>query len=549
MTTKVNENKDLCPKPPAHFVRDATGLVRELSLADSTYMGLAVVGVLIGVPFVYTAIYGLFPTADFAATATVGFLAALPIGTVCAMLSAAMPRAGGDYVWTSRALGPIVGFANNLAWFVGLVAVSSSFITYEFSFFFLSSTFAVEGAVLSSPSIISIGNMMGTPTVSFIIGTIVLLVMFVVNALGMRIARRVQAVLAIIMIIGTFAVIYLFASTPNQLFITQFNNYRSTLGSTYQDVITGAQRAGWTLSLPTLAGSITPLVFSIGLYNGFQYQMYVGGEVKQASRNLPLSMYLALVIGAVWWIGLSYVFLSPLGSQFFQAATYLYMTNSTAYSAILSQPPTPILFINIMSASNPLLYWLIFLGFASSYLVVVLAFYLIFARMTFAWSFEHMIPAWFSNVNEKFHTPINSLIFIFVINEAFLAVYAYASWLFALANWIIIFSFVYVVWGITALIFPYRRKSMFEAAPRFSRSMLFGVPIMSIAGLITMILGIFSIYFDIATPAFSGLTAPIYLAFTPVPYVVAVAIYFASKYYHMKKGIDISLASKEIPPE
>jgi len=63
------------------------------------------------------------------------------------------------------------------------------------------------------------------------------------------------------------------------------------------------------------------------------------------------------------------------------------------------------------------------------------------------------------------------------------------------------------------------------------------------------LIGVFSVYFDLATPAYSGPVAPLYIGLTLVPYVVAVVIYLGAKYYSRSKGLDLGLAFKEIPPE
>lgn len=531
------------------FLREATGLVRDFSLLDSTFMGLSVLNVLVGVPAVYMSITFLFPQADYASAFLVGFLASIAVAAVFGMMGAAMPRAGGDYVWTSRVLWPILGFANSFAFFCLAIATAISYVAFEFSAFFLSMSFQSIGAATNSSQLVSIGQLMGTPAVSFILGSATLVVMFIVSVLGLRVVKRAQAVLATIMIIGTFAVIYLFASTSNAEFVTAFNSLQPVLGSTYEQVISVAKQNGWAPVAPTLIGAFLPLVFTLNMYAGFQVQSMVAGEIKYASRNLPLSVYIALTLGLVMWGGLSIVLLNPLGRDFFQAISYLYFTNPTIYSSTLSAPPVLNLFINVMTASNPALYLLIFLGFMASFLVFPLAYFQVLARMTFAWSFDRIMPSWFGKVSERFHVPINSLIVTLVLGEIFLAVYAFGSWALAYINWTLLLGILTIPWGIAALVFPYRRREIYQQAPQFSRSRFLKLPIVSIAGLIVILIGICSIYFDLTTPAYSGPVAPSYIVVTLVPYALAVAIYLGSKYYHRSKGLDLDLAFKEIPPE
>jgi APA family basic amino acid/polyamine antiporter len=531
------------------FLREATGLVREFSLLDSTYMGLSVLNVLVGVPAVYLSITFLFPEADFAWAFFVGFLASIAIAAVFGMMGAAMPRAGGDYVWTSRVLWPILGFANNFAFFCLAIATAISYVAYEFSSFFLSMTFQFLGGVTQSAQLLSIGQLMGTPTASFLLGSATLVLMFIVSILGLKVVRWLQAGLATLMIIGTFAVIYLFATTSNSQFIAEFNAFQPMLNSSYEQVISVARQNGWVPTAPTMIGAVLPLVFTLNMYAGFQVQSMVAGEIKHAGRNLPLSVYLALIVGLVMWGGLSVVILTPLGRDFFQAVSYLYFMNPTVYSSTLSVPPVLNLFINVMSADKPGLFWLIFVGFMASFLVFPLAYFQVLARMTFAWSFDRIMPSWFGKVSDRFHVPMNSLVVTLILGEIFLGVYAFGSWALAYINWTLLLGILTIPWGVAALVFPFRKKEIYRNAPTLSRSRFLGVPVVSIAGLIVTLIGIFSVYFDISTPAYSGPVAPVYVVLTLVPYVVAVIIYVGAKYYHKSRGLDLGLAFKEIPPE
>ena len=92
------------------FARASSGLVRELSIVDTALYGILATGALYGVLY-------LFPTPQAVSTGInvpvmliLGFLFSLLVYYVYAQLGSAMPRAGGDYLYESRALGPSVGF-------------------------------------------------------------------------------------------------------------------------------------------------------------------------------------------------------------------------------------------------------------------------------------------------------------------------------------------------------------------------------------------------------------------------------------------------------
>ena len=117
------------------FVRDATGLVRELSWFDTFLCGFGILNVALGLVQAFAYAPYVFPGSSMA----VAFLIALPgaffIGLLNALFTAAMPRSGGDYVWVSRSLSPVVGFAVNFFATFGVIAAAAVNIWYMASNF------------------------------------------------------------------------------------------------------------------------------------------------------------------------------------------------------------------------------------------------------------------------------------------------------------------------------------------------------------------------------------------------------------------------------
>jgi len=533
------------------FLRDATGLVRELSLLDALYIGVGIgENIPVGLPLILGLFVFFFPSADVLTALLIGFVANMAVAGLFGLMGAAMPRTGGDYVWTSRVLGPLVGFANNFAFFIAIIASAIGFVMSQFALFFLSTTLQFWGTLTSDTTLANIGTMLGNNlALSFGLSTIVLVSMLLVSVFGLKFVRRILATLTILTVAGTLLTIYLFATTSNQQFISEFNSYHVLLGATYDQVISISQQNGWTSVAPTLVGSFLPLVFTFNLYGGFNFQAFTAGEMKRVSRNLPLSIILALSTGLVMWDGLAYFAFRSIGSQFFSAISYLYLSNPTAYSAALTMPPVMSLFIAIAAANAPLIFWAIFIGFVSAYFVFPLAYFQVLPRLVFSWSFDRIIPSSLADVNERLYTPIKALLLTFILMELCTSVYVFGSWIFAFVNWTLIWGFINIPWGVAALLFPFWRKEMFEQAPEFVKKKLGGIPLLSVLGLIVSLIGVFSIYFDLLTPAYSGPVGVTYLVLTAMPFVAAALIYLASKQYHKARGIDLSLAFKQIPPE
>src|SRR5918998_6865555 len=101
------------------FVRKATGLVRGWSVRDAfIYAAFSINLVTLGL---YIFSFGPFiPDGSLLWAVLLGGAYLILQGITYASLIAAMPRAGGDYVWISRVLGGGIGFVLAVAgwWFI-----------------------------------------------------------------------------------------------------------------------------------------------------------------------------------------------------------------------------------------------------------------------------------------------------------------------------------------------------------------------------------------------------------------------------------------------
>src|SRR5215471_6017046 len=120
--------------PPASsrnlFVRNATGLVRELSAFDAFNLVFSAVLIPVGI----TQVMSFTPTFWPHANMLVSFLLATPlvatVGLVYLYFTVIMPRSGGDYVWVSRTLSPFFGFFANFS----LTFVFLTWISFNFTY-------------------------------------------------------------------------------------------------------------------------------------------------------------------------------------------------------------------------------------------------------------------------------------------------------------------------------------------------------------------------------------------------------------------------------
>jgi len=87
-------------KPPTVFVRDATGLVKNVSLLDAISMNAAWMGLgaTIALLPLYTVFFPTMSGVNLVYGSIIGFLFVLPQMYIYTIIQRRMPRTGGDYV-------------------------------------------------------------------------------------------------------------------------------------------------------------------------------------------------------------------------------------------------------------------------------------------------------------------------------------------------------------------------------------------------------------------------------------------------------------------
>ncbi|MEQ1948053.1 MAG: amino acid permease [Bryobacteraceae bacterium] len=206
-------------------------------------------------------------------------------------LSAAMPEAGGEYVYLSAAYGPLLGFlqgwANALVMFPASVAAKGAgFITFLAVFFpnlnriLLSIPLPIGPG--GGPLDIHYGQLVGIGVIVFLLG---------VNYIGVRAGGRVQ-VFTTALKMGLIAAI-IFAG----IFWGKGDSAH------FQSVIPATPGG--------VAGFFTALVAALWAYDGWNNAASIGADVERPGRNLPLVMILGtgavicvylLINAAYFWV-------------------------------------------------------------------------------------------------------------------------------------------------------------------------------------------------------------------------------------------------------
>src|SRR5579864_340829 len=514
------------PTVPGVFTRQSSGLVRSVGTLDAVYYGVMAITIAYMV-FIVAAIPN-YPGVSAEWSILITSVGAVALGIVYALFASVFPRSGGEYVFLSRTVHPLVGFLISFEqtfWYAFYFGVNGAF----FAIYGLSPLFTTLGLQLNSSALQNLGDWFSTPLGEFVAGSAMVLLIGGLVFRGMRGYFRFQRWGGTIALGSTLLTILLFIlGTVGVLHFQQA--FDSLAGSgAYQKVIASAQAKhqvlSWSTQLgPTLNFMIWPafsLLFSVNMVS-------FSGEIKNVRRGQLIGIVGSMVVSALLMIALTFFGRHAVGTNWLIAA-------STPDNK-LGLPLAPYLnnFAAIL-ANNPVMTVLV-----SLWVVLVIPYALgsnvIYgSRAIFAWGLDGVAPSHAGDVSERYHTPAVAILAMVVAAEIALIIFAFTPWV-AILSGLLGFSLAFLVVCLTGLVFPFWHRDTFTNSPAAIR--WGGVPLMTIAAIVATPLLIFLIWRTFVDQTY-GASTPISIVVNIVVFVVGIAWFLGIRAFRKQRGVDV----------
>lgn len=519
------------------FVRNATGLVRELSPFDAFNLVFSAVLIPVGI----SQAMGFAPAAFQGANIVVSFLIAAVLmfffGHVYATLTQTMPRSGGDYVWVSRILSPGVGFVTNLSLtFVFLTWISFNFTTM------LSYFGPAAVAVWGLPA--SVGTALSTPAVELLVSTVLTVLYTLLMLYGTRRAatfmRWMFGLVWLGMLLWFIGLIATSAAASSASFASQ-------TGSSVARIVALAQQNGYKpLSGMNWAMTLFAMIYAFQVFTGFQWTGYFAGEVRNVRRTVRTSIYGALLASAVLYILGSWLIYKSYGFNFYNSLVYMGFNDAAKLpGSVPFVLPALVKFLSLPAIVKDY----IGLAFLLSVLWWTPTGFLLGTRNMFAWAFDRLAPESLAEVSPRFHSPVRATIVVAVVVEALNLLNIFGGLSAMLINIIAVMALAFMVVAYAGMVFPYRRPDLYRDAPEDVKARWLGLPASTVSGFISLVAWGFVLGVAFFTPYFGlqvGLR-PMLESFA-VP-ILGTLYYLWVSRSRRASGLDLSQAFAAIPPE
>jgi amino acid transporter len=588
---------------PALFLRNATGLVKGWSGFDAfTYSFMSVNLVTLGMFYSFP-VFGWQADGSPIASIVLSGVAVTFLAITYAGLIAAMPRAGGDYVWQSRVLDGIpgavtgavvggvavglvagaMGMADATQLGAGVVGVVAGvvlglrrggigFVLSATGWWFILALWApIYGAILNVQFVLPLSALagwtdgvtfFGTTDGVFVVSLIVIALVTLLVSLGMAGYARIQR-LSLWIGLAALAVMFVLLLVSSQdAFRAAFDREASSLfgvSGAYQATLDAETGFGYALA------DLDPFAFGPGTFLLVPFMMFwilypnwgatLYGEVRGAS---DFRKVLNGMLGGIWvTVILALVFIllaaKTFGWVFFQSTNVnfldVYYGVEGAPAAVLpiwGYPPLLASFLidsRIIQVILVVLFGAWFLGWAGTL-------FLSSTRMIFAAAFDRILPEAAARVSERRAVPWVALLLIMVPSLVLSWLYAYnGEFVSFTLDASLVIAVTFFGSAIAATILPWWKPEIYQNSP-VARYAIGGLPLISIAGAVTTLFLGWTLWQWITNALYGiGVGNNSSIIFLGVLYGAAAVLYVVARLYRRAQGVDLEAIHAEIPAE
>jgi len=539
------------------FARKASGLVRGLSFVDAFGVGFMNQGLTPSMWVMISLGLGVYTGGNLIlATLLSAVLCGIGFSLVWGILGGSMPRSGGEYIYNSRIIHPLVGiaesFGNAFVWIMWIYILAPWTVDPGLTMMF---------QFLGKPEIAdALTSTVETPLGPFylwffVIATLVNFIAFLFVVFGIKIFARVQKVIMVLGIAGCLVILLVFTATSRDAFIQAWNNLALQYNSLDYNAFLASAR-----SAIEGAGDVLPITWNwydtLGVMVAgswlFAYSYcitFIAGEVKRPDKTIILANLSAILIPAFFMLWLAAVLYRSVGFEFLSATAWV--DNSGEALAGYTFPWAPN-FVGLAAVinHNPFVVFMMAMSFIVFNLWWVALSYLAFPRILFAWGMDRMGPKWFADIDYRWASPVKNHILCFVLGEIGILLYTiFQNQMSGLSVTGLEIVSVFGVTAVAAAIFPFSKKAknIWDSSP-YKKWNILGIPVVTIGGAVNLIYLAILFYFFIVMPDLEGLALGSLLFYVFI-WACGVAWYFYWKKRNQDVGVDVNMTFGELPPD
>ncbi|PSO03854.1 hypothetical protein B9Q13_06235 [Candidatus Marsarchaeota G2 archaeon ECH_B_SAG-G16] len=528
------------------FLRETTGLLREFGYLDALWINLSIGGVLFTVNYVTSTapLIGGDPIIGGLIT----FIGMIPIVLAFSIIAMITPRTAGDYVFTTRFFSPALGFIGNASYLVTTVPIYMGVTVVTLVSFGFAPLFTYWGVVLHNSMFTQLANSIQSPYITLLIGGGLTALVGSLPIFGYKVFKLANSLVIPLVLIASVIILILLVLTPRTSALSALNQFANNVTLVQAINVWGAS---YNSPPPSITSFINTLalnpLYIVGLSYVFSV-IYIAGEVRQVNKNIPLAMLTTLAI---------YTFILIASTALsYHTFSYTFLSNLYTLSIDYGRSPFPVIpyltFLAAIISRNIYISSFIFIVVIIQLLWYQMSGVFLGSRLLISYSLDRILPNFFADINERFHTPIKAIIVTIIltlIGAVFfvLPVTAGIALLLSAAGIALILIFPITIVGFSLLFYRIKRREEFEKS--IVRNSIFGGRAYYVIAIGTIVYSLFVFSEYITVPAIFGYAGMMGIDLIIIPPIILFTLYYITKYINIKRGVPVDLIFKQIPPE
>lgn len=525
---------------PRLFVRKTSGLIRTIGVGGALVFGVHCISLSSSGILTFYSVPGLWPGANILVVLTLAAVLCAMHAYTFSQIGAAAPRAGADYTLASRTLTPWLAFPASFALvlFSGLVA--GSLIAW-IPTVALPALLRASGVLYNAAWATSLADFSTSTTGILVFGTVGVLVTLVTLFYPTRIVVRMMGIGFVLGLVAWAAILFAFGTGSEQSFQSGWNQYVPALP--YDQVIPTAESNGMVLDTSFGNTAIAGLIMGFWIFYGYYIPTFFAGEVKEAPRTLLSGAWGSLAVTWAIFTGGVLLFTRFVPQDWMAAQGYLFINGVEGANPFVT-------FYASVLQPNVILFLLMAVGFIYTLINLAQTYFFYASRIMFAWAFDRVVPEWIAEVHPETGSPRNAVMTIAVLAELGVLASAFFSVLFVQLNFVFYAAITMTVPIVAAIVYPYRKRQLWETGAGHVRAMIFGLPSMTVVGIGTLAFILLLVASPFIWPAVGfgeqqGAAVAIFVSII----IVGLVIFAVARWYRQREeGLDIMATFAEIPP-
>ncbi len=428
------------------------------------------------------------------------------IALLYASMSTSLPRAGGEYLYISRGLNPLLGF---IGAFLKLMSAVIALGTVAYM-----DVFILKDA-LAFANLTQLAAFMNTWIGQIVVSLSFIWVFWGVNILGVKKYESAVIILASIMLIGGAFIVY------TGLIHTQ-SDFLNIIGHSAASQIKHMPLSHNPLDL------LKAVIILFWAYIGFTSIAQAGGEVEKPKKNLPLAFMLTTIFITIYYA--LYAF------ALYHAVPWQYMVDNADKNLTV-----PGLIARFLPPSFAILIT-IFVAIALANDIPPMLYTK--SRLMYGWAVDKILPKIFTKTN-KHGVPSVSLTVVTILGSL-VAVGCVFGGFFTEVNVVVFSKFlVYVLLGISLITMKDKNPKIYKNIS-FMKNRVVQLTVSILVIVLVLGLSVATFWFDISVPKawYEYMSVQ-----TLVLIIAAIIIYYLAIYRMKKMGLNYKKIFASMPPE